>query len=77
MKVKVYAPGFLTQEQLNSQGTVTLPDKSTLDDLYHLLHIPDSFRFSLFCIVNDKKTSWETQLKDNDSVNFMYPMPGG
>ncbi|MHC1740930.1 MAG: MoaD/ThiS family protein [Anaerolineaceae bacterium] len=77
IKIKVYAPGFLTLDQLNKDGTVTIADGTTLDDLFHLLNISEPFRLSLFCTLNDEKVAWESKLNDGDTVSFMYPMPGG
>jgi molybdopterin converting factor small subunit len=77
MRIKVYAPGFLSRSQLEADGTLMLDTGATLDDLYSRLHLPASFRFSFSCSINDTKAVWTAELHDGDRVAFMYPMAGG
>jgi molybdopterin converting factor small subunit len=77
MRVKVYAPGFLSRGQLDPEGTLLLDPGTTLDALYIHLHMPEPFRRSFYCSVNDLKAAWTAELHDGDKVVFMYPMAGG
>ena len=77
MNVKVYAPGFLTHNQISPEGTVSIPQGATLGDLYRLLSFPEAFRLSFYCSVNDVKASWNLSLKEGDQVSFIFPISGG
>ena len=77
MNVKVYAPGFLSLGQTNSQGYLSIPQGATLSDLYHFLSFPEAFRLSFYCCVNDEKAGWDLSLKEGDQVSFIFPISGG
>lgn len=77
MKVKVYAPGFIIHGQTDEQGCILLPDGTTLEGLFKVLQIPESFRYSLTCSINNRHIEWETQLHENDQIMMMLPLAGG
>jgi molybdopterin converting factor small subunit len=77
MKVNVYAPGFVNRKKINADNTVILPTGATVRDLFAFLNLPEGFRYSLFCSVNDIKADWEWILTDGDKVVFMFPISGG
>lgn len=77
MKVKVYAPAFINHEPIDADGTVTLEDHATLNDLYRRLKLPLPLRLSCFCNVNYAPAKWNTRLKDGDTVTFLFPISGG
>jgi len=41
------------------------------------LKIPLPLRFSFFCSVNYERAGWNTELKDGDTVAFLFPISGG
>jgi len=46
-------------------------------DLYRLLKLPVPLRLSVFFCVNYEPAKWNTQLKDGDTVTFLFPISGG
>lgn len=77
IKVKVYAPAFINHEPISADGTVTLADRATLNDLYSRLKIPITLRLVCFCSVNYEAARWNTKLEDGDTVTFLFPISGG
>ena len=66
---------FLPPGSRNSTALILLDEGATVQALMDSLSIPaDGFK-SIF--VNGIKSSFETRLKDNDSVAFFPPMAGG
>jgi hypothetical protein len=77
IKIKIYAPAFISHEQINADGMVTLEEHATLFDLYRRLKLPLVLRLSFFCSVNYEPAKWNQKLKDGDTVTFLFPIPGG
>jgi len=77
IKVKVYAPAFINHDPIGADGCVQLNEGATLSQLYRQLKIPLPLRFSFFCSVNYERAGWNTELKDGDTVAFLFPISGG
>jgi molybdopterin converting factor small subunit len=77
IKVKVYAPAFVNHDPLGADGTISLEDGATLNNLYRRLHLPIPLRLSFFCSVNYERAKWNKKLKDGDTVTFLFPISGG
>lgn len=77
IRVKVYAPGFISHQHLDEDGYATLPDGATLKSLYRFLKIPLLLRPVLLCSINSEQAQPRTPLKNGDTVSFFFPISGG
>lgn len=77
MKVKVYAPAWISHERIDDDGLVVLDEGSTLKDLYRVLKVPIPLRLSVFCSLNSEPAGPNTRLNDQDTVSFIFPLVGG
>ncbi len=75
--MKVYAPAFIDHALIDVDGTVALNDRATLSDLYRQLKMPILLRLSCFCSVNYERAGWNTELRDGDTISFLFPISGG
>ncbi len=77
IKIKIYAPGFISHDHISLDGMMELEQGSTLADLYKKLEIPFVLRPILVCSVNHERANRKTALKDGDIVSFLVPLSGG
>lgn len=77
MKVKIYAPAFLSFENIDCNGFMKLKEDSALSDVYKELKVPLALRPILLCSVNYSKAKLNTRLKDGDVISIFFPMTGG
>ena len=77
IKVKVFVPVFINHDNVDGDGFVTLKDTANMTDLYRKLKLPLLFRLSILFWVNYEQAKWNTQLKDGDTITFLFPVTGG
>lgn len=77
MKVKVYAPAFLNDDEIDEMGNLEVPAGATLQDVYKKLRVPLLLRPVLFCSVNYEKSRLDRRLQEGDVISFFFPMSGG
>lgn len=77
MKIRVYAPPLADPSAIDADGFVELPDGATLGELLALLRVPLRPLAVRLCMVNWRRASLRTTLRDGDSVGFVGLLPGG
>jgi molybdopterin converting factor small subunit len=77
IKVKVFAPAFISHENITSDNQVALDDGATLNDLCGKLKLPLPLRLLSLFYVNYEQTRINTKLDDGDVVSFLFPISGG
>ncbi|TFG79355.1 MAG: MoaD/ThiS family protein [Spirochaetales bacterium] len=77
MRVRVYVPPFADSSSLDPDGSVTLPEGSTLDDLLRILKVPFRRGAACLCMVNCQKTTVDRRLADADVISFFSLLSGG
>jgi molybdopterin converting factor small subunit len=77
MRIKIYAPGFVRTDMVDGNGWIILPDKTCITDLFKILQIPESFKYSVNFFINDAKANWNSILSDEDQVIIFFPYSGG
>jgi molybdopterin converting factor small subunit len=77
IKIKIYAPAFVSRQAIDEFGYIHLPDGSSLRDVYALLKIPWVMHPVMMCTVNYDHSPLATPLKDGDTVSFIFPISGG
>jgi molybdopterin converting factor small subunit len=77
IKVRVYAPGFINHDSIDLLGFVELNEGDLVYELYQKLKFPLPLRFIIPCSVNYEQATWNTKLKDGDTVTFLFPFSGG
>ncbi len=77
IKVKLYAPAFISHAPVGADGCVELEEGATLGSLYGRLKLPFYLRLKFFWSVNSERAAWNTGLKDGDEVSFLFPLSGG
>jgi molybdopterin converting factor small subunit len=77
IKVKLYAPAFISHAPVGADGCVELEEGATLGSLYTRLKLPLYLRLGFFWSVNSERGAWNTPLKDGDEVSFLFPLSGG
>ena len=74
MRVEVRLHGEL-KELLDTQGSMSLPDGSTLETLNDILGL--SFKDIVVMLVNGVAVSGGTSLREGDRVDIFTPLSGG
>ena len=74
MRVEVRLHGEL-KELLDTQGSMSLPDGSTLETLNDILGL--SFNDVVVTLVNGVAVSGGTSLREGDRVDIFTPLSGG
>lgn len=77
MKVRVYAPPLADPAAIDSDGFVTMPEGATLGELLASLRVPLRPLAALLCMVNWRRATLRTKLRDGDTVGFVGLLPGG
>jgi molybdopterin converting factor small subunit len=77
IKVKVYAPGFISHDAFDSTGCVELDEGNSISDLCQKLKVSFALRHIMLYAVNYDQTKLNTKLKDKDTVSFLFPFSGG
>ena len=77
IRVKVYAPGFVSHDSIDPDGFVELAEGDSVGTLYKKLKLPIPLRLVIACSVNYGQAKRNTRLKDGDIVTFLFPIAGG
>jgi len=77
VKVRVFAPLFGSDERLDREGFLELPEGSRLDDVYRALKIPFPLKSLPLCLLNYKRARSSTPLAEGDVVSFISFISGG
>ena len=77
IKIRVYIPAFINRERLDADSYAYLQDGARISDLYRYLKIPLPLRLSFLYFLNYEPSKWNAQLKDGDTVTFLFPITGG
>lgn len=75
--IKVFAPPFGDESQLDESGCMTLPDDTVLSDLLKILNISSEMQDAVRISVNRVLADLDTQLKDGDEVSCIMSLPAG
>jgi molybdopterin converting factor small subunit len=77
IKVRVYAPGFISHEAIDQDGFVQLAEGSSVRQLFKKMKISLFARILVTSFVNYEPAKMNRKLEENDIVSLMFPVSGG
>jgi molybdopterin converting factor small subunit len=77
LRIKVYSSPFVSSENINSDGYVTIDEGATVNALFKKIKIPLPLRPFMFFTVNHNPAKLTQKLKDGDTVSFFTIFSGG
>jgi molybdopterin converting factor small subunit len=77
IKVRVYAPGFISHEAIDQDGYVQLAEGSSVRHLYRKMQVSLIARLLVTSFVNYEPAKMNRKLEENDIVSLMFPVSGG
>ena len=77
IKVRLYFTGLIDIKNLASGDFLSLPEGSTLSDLFSKIGIRQEHKRYIIAMINEKKEFLHYMLKNNDEVKLFLPVGGG
>lgn len=77
IKVKVYAPGFCSDEILDENSMIKIESGTRVNQVLKMLKTPLILRKVLLVTVNYQKVNKKYILKNNDVLSIFMPVSGG
>jgi molybdopterin converting factor small subunit len=77
IKVKVYIPGFCSDELLDENSMIEIESGTRVNQVLKILKTPLVLRKVLLVTVNYQKVNKKYILKNNDVLSIFIPVSGG
>ncbi len=77
IRIRIFPGPFGKKDLLDEDGTLVLPDESTVGDLLKAIGIPKIVYNMGFYSLNYKKEPLNKKLSDGDTLSFIAPLSGG